>query len=362
MTPPHTRRLRLLALTLCNLMPWLVATSAQANCSWGAGSATYMTFKNQKVSFSIPRDAPVGTLIGEASLYAKNDQGATLTCFYNAANPVTAKLPNSAPPFVGSLPLMGNKNVDGMVMQTNIQGVGVAIDLGYPFNGSADNTFTPDAGTGIPYTGTMTRPTSFGLPLDAIRGKASFIKIGDIDPGPQEVDVEVFHGFIHDLGKVMDYKVQATITRAQCSLAGNQVNPGLVNMGEYSIDDFKGVGTPLSSVPFQITLNNCVDSSAPGAKRADIHLMLDTSQGSVPIDPTEGVFSILPGSGSADGVGIQILRSDNTTPMPLQSEQLIKELDIGQTVLHFNARYVQTEARVTPGVAAGALNFTVHYR
>lgn len=360
MTPPRCRYMHPLALTFCNLTLWLASTSAQASCDWGPGSPTYMTFQREMGTFWVPRDAPVGALIGKANLFTTNDQGAILTCFYDPTTPVVARLPNTAPLYAGSLPPVGGKPVDGRVMRTNIKGVGVFIDLAYPYNGSATNTFTPDDGTAIPYSGTMTQETAFGMPLRAVYGEAMFIKIGDIDPGPQRVDEEVFHGFIHTLGKVMDYRVKATVNRAQCTLKADAVSADPVLLGDYSVDDFKGIGTNTPAVPFHITLNDCEDNSTPGAKRADVYIFLDGVQGSTPIDPDQGLFSLTTAS-EAKGIGIQILRSDDS-PMPLQSDQLMKELDIGLTRLDFRARFVQTEAQVKPGPAEGALNFTVSYR
>ncbi|RWU17869.1 type 1 fimbrial protein [Pseudomonas alkylphenolica] len=360
MISPRRRYMHPLALACCILALWLASTSAQARCTWGSGSPTSMTFQREMGTFWVPRDAPVGALIGKASLYASNDQGANLTCFYDPVTPVTATLPNSAPLFAGSLPPVGGKPVDGRVMETNIKGVGVFIDLMYPYDGSASNTFTPDNGTAIPYSGVMTPDTAIGMPLGAIYGEAMFIKIGDIDPGPQRIDQEVLHGFIHDLGNVMAYRVKATVNRAQCTLKADAVSADPVLLGDYQVDDFKGVGTHTPAVPFHITLNDCIDSSAPGAKRADVYIFLDGVKGSMPIEPEQGLFSLTTAS-EASGIGIQILRSDDS-PMPLRSDQLMKELDVGLTRLDFRARFVQTDPKVTPGVAEGALNFTVSYR
>lgn len=48
--------------------------------------------------------------------------------------------------------------------------------------------------------------------------------------------------------------------------------------------------------------------------------------------------------------------------MPLQQDEPITPLAIGNMRLDFKARYYQTGAQVTPGLAEGSLDFTVSYR
>lgn len=359
MTSALRSTLRPLVLILSNLALGLASTNAYGRCAFGTGGA-YMTFVKDMGSFWIPRDAPVGTVIGKARLFARNNESTTLECFYDAATPVTARLPNTAPLFSGSLPPVEGKNVDGHVLQTNIPGVGVYIDLGYPYDGSSTNSFSPDAVNAVPYSGAMRTMTSFPASLSTINGEAVFIKTDDIAAGPQRIAGEMFHGIVHDLGKVLDYRLTATVTRAQCSLKADAVSADPVLLGDHKVEDFKGVGTHTPSVPFHITLNDCQDSSVPGATRADVYVHLDGAKGSRAIDPDQGVFSLTSTSDDI-GLGIQLLRSDGS-PMPLQADQLMKAMDIGLTRLDFQARYVQIDPRVKPGVGEGALNFTITYR
>lgn len=361
MTISCSRHTRLAALSLCNLALMLASNSGQAACNWGTGSpATYMTFQRDMGTFWIPRNAPIGTLIGKGDLRASNDQGAELNCYYDPNDPPTASLPNTPPLFSGSLPPVDGKPVDGRVLQTNIPGVGVYIDLAYPYSGTATNTFTPDNGTAIPYTGRMTQQTAIPLPMRTFYGQVLFIKIGEIEAGPQRVQGEMFQGYIHTLGKVFDYRLSATVNRAQCTLQGNPVSADPVQLGDYKLEDFKGVGTTTPDTAFFITLNNCEDDATPGAERANVHVHLDGVQGSTAIDPAQGLFS-LSSTSTASGLGIQILRSDGS-PMPLQTHELVKKLELGATRLDFRARYYQTDPQVGSGVAEGALNFTATYR
>lgn len=120
------------------------------------------------------------------------------------------------------------------------------------------------------------------------------------------------------------------------------------------------VGTTTASVPFHITLSDCEDASAPNPAAANVYIELDGANGSVPTVPAEGRFSLGAASDAA-GVEIQLLRSDGT-PMPLQSDELVKPVSIGITQLDFQARYYQSAPVVTPGLAEGGLTFTVSYK
>jgi len=82
--------------------------------------------------------------------------------------------------------------------------------------------------------------------------------------------------------------------------------------------------------------------------------------GSVPIDRDLGLFTLTADS-TASGIGIQVLRSDNT-PLKLEEYVDMGSLKPGITRLDLRARYYQTDAVVAPGEAKGALNFTIEYR
>ncbi|WP_336331930.1 fimbrial protein [Pseudomonas putida] len=351
------RRLRL---TACCLALGLCSGNAYANCTFRAG-ASYMTFERDMGIFWVPRDAAVGSVIGTSSITRNNNEGARATCLWDPADPPKARLPNTAPIFSGTLPPLGGKDINGHVMETNIPGVGVYIELGSPFDGAANNSFVPDSGTGpvIPYTGTL-RDQPFNVEVSIMTGQAWFIKTGPIAPGPQRVNGEMFHGFLHKLGKVMEYRMSATVNQAQCSLKSDAVSADPVQLGDHTLADFKGVDSTTTAVPFYITLSDCEDASAPNPAPANVYIELDGANGSVPTVPAEGRFS-LGGASDAGGVEIQLLRSDGT-PMPLQSDELVKPVSIGITQLDFQARYYQSAPVVTPGLAEGGLTFTVSYK
>lgn len=361
--------MKLLRLTLdrnlwlagCSLALGLWTTAAQAGCAFDAGGS-YMTYERDMGTFWVPRDAPVGTVIARGAMDTTNNEGAVINCFWNDLDIPTARLPNTAPVFSGSLPPIDGRNVDGYVMQTNVAGVGVYWELFDPFDGSAPNTFRPDHGRPtIPYTGTMASAGPFNLRISRLYGQAWLIKTGPIASGTQRIDGELFHGSIHHLGKVLEYRLRAEVNQAQCSLKADAVSADPVHLGDYKADDFKGVGTTTKPAPFHINLVDCKDASAPLPGTANVYIELDGIDGSKPTVPAQGRFSLTSAS-DADGVEIQLLRGDTSNPMPLQAEVRMKPVEIGITRLDFYARYYQSSPIVKPGSAEGALSFTVSYK
>jgi type 1 fimbria pilin len=146
-------------------------------------------------------------------------------------------------------------------------------------------------------------------------------------------------------------------------VGGNPVSADPVQLGEWDSADFTGPGYTTPAVPFSITLSNC-ETDTSGAVVATANIVLDGVKGSTPVGPpTSGVFSLTSDS-AAEGVGIQVLKADGVTAMPLQTEVPMMAITSGNIVLNFNARFYQTGASsaIRPGIAKGALSFTITYK
>ena len=75
-----------------------------------------------------------------------------------------------------------------------------------------------------------------------------------------------------------------------------------------------------------------------------------------------GVIGLTPNANAAQGVGIQILKSDGITPIPLGQEQLYSaSTPNGIFTVDMNARYVRIADAIAPGKADGTVTFTVRY-
>lgn len=354
-------RLSPLALAVGALLLCQLSTSAQAQCSYETGHSGQVSFEMDMGPLWMPRDAPDGQVIATASPTLLSPT--QLVCNYSSVRETRAQLINTAPLVTHLAPMRGNRNTRLPIMQTKIAGIGVSIELGAPYDGAlvtTSNRFTADPGTltAIPFVGGMRDTTAFPAQMYVMRPTLTLIKTGPIAPGPQVIDEEMFHGIIDTLGKVLDFRLRATLHHAQCTLQADAVSADPVNLGDHFVGDFTGPGSTSGNVAFHIRLNDCYDDS--NGSVATAHVRLDGIRGSSSLDRSLGLFSLTSNS-TARGIGIQMLRADGTS-MPLEEEVPVRRLSVGITRLNFQARYYQTAAKLTPGLAEGALNFTITYK
>jgi type 1 fimbria pilin len=340
----------------------------QEDCYWATG-AGLKSFRHDVGTLYIPRDAKVGSVIGAINDISRihDPAGLEVRCLSSSGNTVfewNAKA--SVPVFPGPLDPVDGEDLTGKVLQTNIQGVGARIRQGYPFDGRATNAFWPAVGLAtVPFQGfTNGAPMLTPVRFSAMNSYITLIKTGPIPAGPQQLDGrELFYGTVTTLGRVLSFGLTGTVIPAQCTVGGSPVSADPVQLGEWESADFTGPGFTTTAVPFSITLSNCETDTAPGFV-ATANIQLDGVRGSMPVAPTSsGVFSLTTDS-DAQGVGIQILKADGVTPMELQTQVPVMTITPGNTVLNFNARFYQTAASsaVRPGIAKGALSFTITYK
>lgn len=354
-------RFRPVSLAAYALLLWPFAQVALADCTYEPGHSGPINYEVDMGSVWMPRDAPNGTVIATASplLEART----RLVCHFESGREVFAILTNTAPIAVLSTPLAGNSARQIPILQTKIPGIGATIEVGEPFDGNAvsySNRFSADPGTpnAIPYSGAMRKRTPSPAQMYWFKPTVTLIKIGPIAPGPQRIDEEMFRGIIDMRGDVMDFRLRATINHAQCTLRPDAVSADPVQLGDHTLADFTGTGSTTVKVPFHIRLNDCQDDSSGSVAMA--HIRLDGARGSSSLDRSQGLFSLTSNS-TAKGIGIQLLRDDGSS-MLLEEEVPVKRLAIGETRLDFQARYYQTDSKVEPGLAEGALNFTISYK
>jgi type 1 fimbria pilin len=341
---------------------------ALAGCYWAIGSGMSI-YQRSIGTLYVPRDARVGTVIGNVDMshFTPNTQGNRVACWSEDFNErMTFNARGTAPLFTGPLDPINGEDVTGKIFQTNIRGIGVRIKLDFPFDGSSTNSFIPIGPPTVPFDGWYSRhpndPVTFTV--QSLENKVTLVKTGPLDPGVHTLDGgELFSGHFSDLGKAMSYGIIGTIIQAQCSVSGNPVSADPVQLGDWDTSDFTGPGYTTTAVPFSITLSAC-ETDPGGGSIATANIQLEGVKGSAPIGPTtNGVFSLTSDSG-AQGLGIQLLKADGVTPMELGTEVPLIAISPGTTVLDFNARFYQTGASsaIRPGLAKGALSFTVTYK
>jgi type 1 fimbria pilin len=361
---PSTRYLTgLLGLAAGCQVPLVVADAPSNTCEWRAGGSGTMTFIRDMGSVYVPRDAPVGSIIGQTQRRStSNNEGRGIICDNDGNANLTFEAQSSVP-LVQGLPLGGGAHgAVHTLLPTNINGVGVRFQLGFPFDGSATNAFKPAGDPIVPFNAFHSWPMgSAVLNFSTLVNEVTLIKTGPIASGPQSFNgQELFSGALSGIpGKSFRVGLAGTVIQAHCG--SNRVSADPVQLGEWSQADFPAPGHGTTPVPFNITLSACVADDTH-ANIATANIRFEGSGGSAPVTPPiPGVFSLTPTSG-AKGVGIQLLKGDGLTPVELNTEVPIRQITTGDTVLDFTARVYQIEQNVTPGEAKGALKFTLTYK
>ena len=354
----------LLGLAACQAEFAFAAAAPNNSCEWLSGSGT-MSFIQDVGSVYVPRDAPVGSVIGRRLLKrTTNNEGLGIICDNNGSVRLTFNAQASVPP-LQDLPYgSGVYGSTYSVLPTNIPGVGVQFQLGFPFDGIADNAFTPDLGDPtVPFSAHHQRPMGSALLVfSSLESYITLIKTGPIAPGPQTFNgQELYSGAISNIpGKALWAGLSGTVIQAHCG--SNQVSADPVQLGEWDLADFTGQGYTTTAVPFNITLSACI-ADPLNVNVATANIYFEGTGGSLPVPAIPGVFSLTPGS-SAKGIGIQLLKGDGITPVELNTEVPIKPISSSDTVLDFAARFyqIETSPNVEPGEAKGTLHFTLTYK
>lgn len=310
----------------------------------------------------VPRDARIGTTIGTPELLdgTIDQNNLTLRCrtYGERINFNFQAARGVHPP----LPAVDGRFLDAPVLRTNIPGIGAIVELLYPFLGGTDQ-FIPDSRPPrVPFTAYYEQTQLGPATLSTFRHRITLVKTGDLPPGEHELDGVLVTGHLDwgGFGKVLEYTLRAMIIQTQCD-ASADVSANPVDLGEWSVNDFTGPGFTTPPAAFQVRLNNCQVDPDPG-NEALATIELDGINGSRPIGPAdENVFSLTDDS-AARGIGIQMLY--NGVSMPLNKEIDLVPLTSKNVPLNFQARFFQTEpnSSLRPGLAKGALNFTIRYR
>jgi type 1 fimbria pilin len=335
---------------------------AVAFCEWPTTTGPLQFTHNLGAPKWVARDAPIGSKIFSTGVTGVVGPGFMLRCDNDGTQLLTADISTPLPIAPGTFPPVDGKDLTGKVLQTSIPGVGLYLELGGSLNSTASNAFLAnDGGIGaVPYIGENQRnmsPSPLEMSNLSIRYMA-LIKTGPIPAGVSGFNQEVVRGVVSDVGDAVRLNLGGQVQQAQCTLRADAVSANPVQLGRHDIANFTGQGSTTNPVDFFITLNDCEDDPAGSVARAFIRL--DGVEGSVPVERDMGVFTLTTDS-DARGIGIQVLRSDNT---PLKLEEFVDMVALtpGITRLDLRARYYQYEPTVTPGDAKGALNFTIEYR
>jgi type 1 fimbria pilin len=137
-----------------------------------------------------------------------------------------------------------------------------------------------------------------------------------------------------------------TFTAPACQVSTASVT---VNLPTVTNQAFTGVDSVAGTTPFQIGLT-C-------SSGATVSITMDTA---TPVAGKPGV--IAPSSGSAGGVGVQVLDSSGVTPVQFGVAQTIGATPDGALSVSYFARYYQTGSAVSAGLLGATATFTLSYQ
>ncbi|UNC52645.1 fimbrial protein [Enterobacter huaxiensis] len=239
-------------------------------------------------------------------------------------------------------------------MQTNLPGVGIRIEV-------PKNTVpTPSTPTGpyIKYVNDTTYNQSrANINSDRKTGLASYnvelVKTGPITGG------ELTSGWLLRTVSAISASTQYTMSRLyigggtivsqSCKVDNNVIN---VTMNDVMDTDFNGLGSTTPEVSFNIPLQ------CEASQKVTVKLSAGASGG---FDSAKGILNLDTVSDStvAEGVGLQILFNNN--PVPFETDLSVGTSTVGAYNIPFTARYYQTGAKVSAGIANASASVLLTY-
>ncbi|MBB1199527.1 long polar fimbrial protein LpfA [Enterobacteriaceae bacterium 89] len=142
-----------------------------------------------------------------------------------------------------------------------------------------------------------------------------------------------------------------SIVDTPCVVATESQNQS-VELGTVKSSTFAAAGDKSVEKPFQIKLEECDLSSGKTKVSVAFNGLSD--------DTDTTLLSVANGAGSAEGVGIGIFDTDNQQ-IDLNKASTATNLQEGETILNYAARYVSTAAKVTAGSANSEVDFSLTY-
>ncbi len=139
-----------------------------------------------------------------------------------------------------------------------------------------------------------------------------------------------------------------TVSVTACSVA---IDPTVVTLPTIATAALTGTGATTGKQPFSVQLN------CPAGANLSITLATSNPQAGV-----TGVIAPTTGSGYAQNVGVQLLRSDGTTPVPFGTAISEGTTTGGIISLPFYAQYFQTGTSASAGNVTATATYTLTYQ
>ncbi|MEM5345166.1 fimbrial protein [Paraburkholderia azotifigens] len=356
----RSRVMQLLFACLLGLV-WLIASpTAHADTCSGVGGNNYQI--PLPASVTVPRDAPVGTMLtgwtaasgpyigmwnctaysgGAIGAYGSSLLSTTGTATSSGGRPYTVYA--SGYPGIGIIIAMYDGESTG-----GCSGFYNEYDIG---------SYSPWYGSGCGGSGTVSGPVG-GIVSVALVKTANQVVAGTLPP-MQVAKVApgtTFSGGNIKTGSSIYTAYTVTFTTSVVQIInGSCTTPDVsVPLGTWSTTSFTGAGSTTTAVGFNVSLNNCPAGMNSISYRVDpTTSVLNSPQSVVALDS----------SSTATGVGVQLL-NNSSNPLPLSSYQTFSGYSSstgGSYTIPLKARYYQTGATVGPGPANTSMTLTMQY-
>ncbi|MBC3936731.1 fimbrial protein [Undibacterium sp. CY7W] len=311
-----------------------LVTHASTNCSIVSAPSSF----TMPAVVTVPRDAPVGTLIGTPV-----SQNYSFTCTtndnFNPGNPRQAYIQFRTANPASSTARSGG----GIIIPTNLAGIGLLVNdtLGINVPMGDDFAFVKSSGA------VATNAVTF-----------QFIKTGAVTPGVVSAKANLFHfqwvvlGLNNSTNFSPDVYVSlnggTNVNVIACSVSAGSANM-TVSMPTIPTSALTGQGSATGGTPFSLNLT-CQSGST-----VKITMNTANASGTYP-----GVVQPTVGAGFAAGVGVQI-RDGGGTPVSFGSKTVVGLSPDGVLSIPYSARYFQTGTTITAGNVAATVTFTMNY-
>lgn len=367
----------------------LFANAAHADdCDFATGQgALVYTIPLTTPNITVGADVPVDSIIHRQRLTTDGGMTPRLICHTtNSAMPFDIEQYVHVTNTTGLVSGWGGKYA-GMLYQTTVQGIGVAV---INEDGNAASVGQP---LGLSPMFKWSYPsTQFGASAVIVRNNFSlvFVKTGPIAGG--RINGSQLPTVILDVkGSRSVAGLPKEAYRENFSgsinvIAGTCKTPDVtVPLGSYSMDKyFNGSVKTTPWKPFNITLTDCpafygtytsanyspvysVGGAVTPGTRGLNRFVMNISPTFGAIDALQGIIKLDGAADSARGIGIQLATGDASAPSPVPfnlNNTYQTAVDSGAPGTHtipMQARYYQTGTRVTPGTANSKAVFTINY-
>ncbi|MCY1433410.1 Fimbrial protein [compost metagenome] len=230
------------------------------------------------------------------------------------------------------------------VYATGVAGVGIRLrnSAGQVVTGAGIQCDSRGSGLGV-----LDSQNNYSINVSIEFVKTGPITGGALNPTQTRFGFGVYQG--NGLGGASNYigfSGNLAVKSVTCSVN----SPSTVRLPAVGLSSLSQMGTIARRTPFNIGLVCNSDLK--------VRIRMEPAAGVTSVDPAAG---ILDSQGSAQGVGIQLLKSD-FLPMPLNQRVDMGNISAnGQVNYGFFAQYLRTGATITPGTVQSQMVFTFEY-